>query len=53
MNGYLPSWPQVSRETLAVLAATLIAAYIISRVPALAQFVGANSLTVKNSYYEA
>jgi hypothetical protein len=44
---YLPSLPQISKETLAVLAATLIAAYLISRFPALSTFVSTNSVTVR------
>ena len=44
MNAYIPSIPQVSRELLAVLIATLGAAWIISRVPAWKRLVSENSL---------
>jgi hypothetical protein len=47
MGGYLPSLSQLSKETLAVLAATLIAAWVISRFPAVQAFVSNNSVTVK------
>ena len=46
-TAWLPTLPQVSRETLAVLAATVLAAYIISRFPAVQKFINSNSLTVK------
>lgn len=49
MKNFLPNLPAISRETLAVLAATLIAAYIISRFPAVQRFVSANSVTVKTT----
>jgi hypothetical protein len=45
MKNYLPSLPMISRETLSVLAATLIAAYIISRFPAVQRFINANRVT--------
>jgi len=47
MKNWLPSLPAISRETLAVLAATLIAAYIISRFPQVQRFINENSVTVK------
>ncbi len=40
---YLPSLPQVSKETLAVLAATVIASWVISKVPAWQRLVRENS----------
>lgn len=43
LKPYLPTLPQVSRETLAVLAATVIAAWVISHVPALSRLVRASS----------
>ena len=43
-TAYLPTLPQVSREVLAMLAATLIAAFVISKVPAWKQLVRDNSL---------
>ncbi len=41
---YLPSIQQISQETLAVLAASLLAAFIISRFPAVKAFVNQNSV---------
>lgn len=43
----IPTGPQVAREALTVLAGVLIAAFILSRFPALQKFVTDNSLTVK------
>lgn len=40
---YLPSLPAVSREAIAVLAATVLASWVISKVPALQQLVRENS----------
>jgi hypothetical protein len=44
----LPSVPDVARETLLVLAGTVLAAYIISRIPDLQKFVFSNSVTVRD-----
>lgn len=44
LKTYLPSLPQVSRETIAVLAATLIAAFVIAKVPALSRLVRDGSI---------
>lgn len=33
LKPYLPTWPQLARETIAVLLATVAAAWIISKVP--------------------
>jgi hypothetical protein len=46
-RGWLPTLPQISSETLAVLAASLLAAYIISRFPQVQKFINDNSVTVK------
>jgi len=43
LRSYLPSLPAVSRETLAVLAATVLASWVISKVPALQKLVRENS----------
>lgn len=40
---FIPSAPQVSREAIAILAATLIASWVISKVPAWAKLVRENS----------
>lgn len=44
MKGYLPGLPQVSREVIAVLIATVAAAWIISQFPAVRKLVRDNSL---------
>jgi hypothetical protein len=40
---YLPSFPQFTSELLAVLGATIVASFIISRVPALSKLVRDNT----------
>lgn len=45
MDKFIPSWPQISRELIAVLIATLGAAWLISRVPEWRELVRQNSLT--------
>lgn len=49
IKNIIPTGPQVAREALIVLGGVLIAAFIISRFPALKKFVGDNSLTVNTS----
>lgn len=44
---YLPTLPQLTAETLAVIGATLIAAYVFSRFPAVQKFINDNSVTVR------
>lgn len=44
LGAYLPSGPQLSREVLAVLFATVAAAWIISQFPAVQKLVRDNSL---------
>lgn len=48
MKGF-PTLPQVSTETLAIIAGTLLAAWVISRFPSLQTFVTQNSVTVRTS----
>ncbi len=48
LGKYLPSMPQLTAETLAVLGATLIAAWLISRFPAVQRFVANNSVSVRS-----
>lgn len=43
---FLPSAEQLSKETFAVIGATLIAAFIFSRFPAVQKFINQNSVTV-------
>lgn len=45
---FMPSVPEISREALIVLCGTVLAAWVISRVPALQQFVLSSSVTVKD-----
>lgn len=45
LRPYIPGLPQVSREVIAVLIATVAAAWIISKIPAVRQLVRDNSLT--------
>ena len=44
VKAYIPSAPQVSREVIAVLIATIAAAWIISRFPAVQRLVKQNSI---------
>lgn len=48
ISSIIPTGPQVAREALIVLGGVLIAAFIISRFPALRKFVGDASITVKD-----
>lgn len=41
---YLPTLPAIARETLTVLAATVVAAWVISKVPAWQRLVRGNSI---------
>ncbi|HEY0877146.1 MAG TPA: hypothetical protein VGE10_01715 [Zeimonas sp.] len=44
VNAYLPTWQQLTRETIAVLAATLVAAWVIAQWPAAQRLVRGNSI---------
>ena len=44
ISSYLPTMPQVSREAIAVIAATVISAWVISRIPAVRDLVRNNSI---------
>ncbi len=44
----IPTGPEVLREALIVLGGVLIAAWVLSKFPALQQFVASNSVTVKD-----
>lgn len=51
MASYLPSVPQLARETIAVLAATVLAVWIISKWPAAQRMVRGNTVpSPLNSY---
>lgn len=43
LRAFLPSFPQFTSELLAVLGATIVASFIISRVPALSRLVRDNT----------
>jgi len=44
----IPTGPEVLREALIVLGGVIIAAWVLSKFPALQQFVASNSVTVKD-----
>jgi len=48
MKKIIPAPESVLREGLIVLGGVLIAAWILSKFPALQSFVASNSITVKN-----
>jgi hypothetical protein len=44
LSSYLPPLPKVTQETIAVLAATIIVAWLISKSPRLRELVRGNQL---------
>ena len=50
LKPYIPTGPAVVREGLIVLGGMLLAAFILSRFPALQKFVTDNSLTVNDQH---
>lgn len=48
LKAIIPTGPEIARETIIVLGGLLIAAFLISRFPAVRKFVTDNSLTVKD-----
>lgn len=44
LNKYIPSLEKVSQEAIAVLVATVLAAWLISKSPALQKLVRGNSI---------
>lgn len=44
LSSYLPPLPKVTQETVALLAATVIAAWLISKSPRLRELVRGNQL---------
>lgn len=48
IKAFIPTAPELVRETIIVLVGVLVASYIISRFPELKSFVTGNSLTVKD-----
>lgn len=45
----IPTMPEVARSTIVTLAGVLLAAYILSRVPKLRDFVAGQSIRVTDS----
>lgn len=43
MKGIIPSWTEVGRETVIILAGALIAAVILSKLPAVKNFIQKNT----------
>lgn len=43
MKAFIPTLPEIGRETLIIMAGALIAALIMSRIPALRSFVQSNT----------
>ncbi|MEN2471062.1 hypothetical protein [Burkholderia sp. GS2Y] len=41
---YLPTWPRLSQEVIATTVGVLVAAWIISKVPAAKKLVDGNSI---------
>jgi hypothetical protein len=48
LDKIIPEPTAVAREAIIVLGGVLIAAWVLSRFPALQAFVASNSITVKN-----
>lgn len=44
---WVPTLPQISAETISILCATIVAALIISRVPAVQKLVQDNSISLR------
>lgn len=48
MNKFIPTIPEMSREGFKMFAGIVIAAFILSRFPALREWVAGNSLTIRD-----
>jgi hypothetical protein len=48
IKAYIPTAPEIVRESIVAVFGVLLAAFVISRVPALRHFVQQNSLVVKD-----
>ena len=46
MSKFIPTVPEVTRETITLLAGLLIAAWVLSRFPKLQNYVRSSSITV-------
>ncbi len=49
LSKIIPTGPELAREGLIVLGGILLAAFILSRFPRLRDWVGAQSLVIKDS----
>lgn len=43
MKGVIPSWTEIGRETVIIMAGALLAALILSRLPAVRDFIQKNT----------
>jgi hypothetical protein len=43
MKGVIPSWAEIGRETVIIMAGALLAAVILSRLPAVRDFIQKNT----------
>lgn len=43
MNKWIPTLPEIGRETIIIMAGALLAALILSRMPAVRNFVQSNT----------
>ncbi|WP_137860555.1 hypothetical protein [Variovorax sp. 3P27G3] len=43
MKGVIPSWTEIGRETVIIMAGALLAAVILSRLPAVRDFIQKNT----------
>lgn len=48
MKKYIPTLPEMTREGFKMFAGIVIAAFILSRMPALREWVAGNSLTIRD-----
>lgn len=43
MNKWIPTLPEIGRETIIIMASALLAALILSRLPAVRNYIQANT----------
>lgn len=43
MKGVIPTWTEIGRETVIIMAGALLAAVILSRLPAVRNFIQSNT----------
>jgi hypothetical protein len=49
LKPYLPTMPQLSRETIAIMIGTIGAAWLISRFPSVREFVNQHSVVIRDT----